>query len=247
MPETMAQRLQAVIADEAAQRAAGTAAPALLVPGRPDLPDRAGHQARRPSARVWSSPLLLRGLAAAGVLVLLVGGGILLANQRGVGTSSSTGGPAARPAKSRPSVGAVGSPAATMLRYQHGGHYVYTNAVASDVNYTKASLPAGVRHEVNMSAQLVAPSPNVAPVSGASTPRRTLGHTTVGQLESCLATVAPSGPSLVQLVAVARYLGRPATIIVFTPVDNAFDVIVVGEACGPSGEDVLARLVVPRK
>lgn len=255
MPETLTQRLQATIADQAALRVAGGAIPALgaarnrsavLVPGRSDLPGGARRRARHPRIRTWSSPLLLRGLAAAGVLVLLVGGGILLANQRGVGTATS-GRPATRPVNNRPGAARAGSAAATRLRYRHGGQYVYTNAVMSEVNYTRADLPAGVRHQVANSTRLSVPSSNAAPVDGAATPQHMLGRTTVGQLESCLSTVATSVPGLVQLVTVAHYLGRPATIIVFEPVDNAFDVIVVGEACGLGSQDILVRLVVPTK
>lgn len=258
MPETLAQRLQATIAGEAAQRATRTATPSLggtdrggagsrsaaLFPGRPD---RTRRRARRPRIGAWSSPLLLRGLAAAGVLVLLVGGGVLLANQRGVGPASSSRGPTARHVNNRPNAVQAGPTAAIRLRYRHGGQYVYTSAVTSEVNYTKTDLPAGVRRAVANSPRLSSPSPNVAPVDGAARPRHTLSHTTVGRLESCLSAIATGASGLVQLVTVAHYLGQPATIIVFEPVDNVFDVIVVGAACGPAGQDILARLVVPTK
>ncbi len=262
MPEQLTSRLQAVISNEAAMRSAGTTMPArsasdpgvagepasTMIPGRPDLPERTGRRrAHRPRARVWSSPLALRSLAAAGVLVLLVGGGILLANGRGAQTRNTAGSePASRPARNRPSAAIVGSGAATPLRYRHAGQLEYANAVRSDANYTKASLPAGVRDEVKASAQVASPAPGIAPSGAApSTSHRGLNSGVISQLESCLAAVTTG--HLVQLVDVAHYLGKPATIIVLKPVNNVFDVIVVGQACGPSGQNVITRLTVPKE
>lgn len=241
MSETLTQRLQAVIADEAAQRAA------VLVSGQRDLPERTRRPVRRLRVRVWSSsPLLLRGLAAAGVVLLFVGGGVLLANQGGTGPSSARssglGGQPTTPRFNAPERTAnVGSPSAITLRYRHAKGILYANAVVSGVDYTKADIPVAIRHEVALLANRVGiPAP-----SAAAGPQHVLSHTTVGQLESCLSTMATD--RLVLLVEVARYLGLPATIIVFKPVDNAFDVIVVGAACGPAGQDIITTLTVPTK
>jgi hypothetical protein len=201
--------------------------------------------------RAWSSsPLLLRSLAAAGVVVLLVGGGVLLANQRGTGPSSArSSGIGAAPTtprfKNRESTANVGSASTITLRYRHAGGFVYANAVASDVNYTKADLAAGVRHEVANVAQLASPSASMPTSNAVAAPRHALNRTTVGRLESCLSMVATD--RVVLLVEVARYLGLPATIIVLRPVGDAFEVIVVGEACGPAGQDILATATVPTK
>jgi hypothetical protein len=258
MPETLAQRLHAAISAEAAQRVATTSALGSadrdaagdpspnLIPGRPDLPRHAKRPVRRPRTRAWSSPLVLRGLAAAGTLVLLVGGGILLTNQRTVGTSSGIAEPASRPAKLRPNgPAAVGSVATTRLRYRHAGEFVSTNAVTEDVNYTKADLSAGVRHEVASATQLGSQSNAVPDSTPAPEPQHQLDHTTVGELESCLSAVAAG--RVVRLVELARYLGQPATIIVFKPFHNAFDVVVVGEACGAASQDIITSLAVPTK
>lgn len=182
--------------------------------------------------------------------MLLVGGGILLANERGTSVSSSGAGPANRPARSRPSSTGFGSAAVGLggvinLRYQHAGRTMYANAVTSEVNYTKADLPAAIRHEVASRAQLASPSGKMPAASAAPGSERPLNHTTVGALESCLSTVTTG--RVVLLVEVARYLGVPATIIVFNPVDYAFDVIVVGEACGPANPDIITTLTVPTK
>lgn len=244
MSEALTLRLQAVITDEAAKRAA-------LVPGRSELAERTGRPVRRRSMRVWSSsPLLLRSLAAAGVVVLLVGGGVLLANQRGaVPSSARSSGQGAAPtvprSKSRESTANVGSASTVTLRYRHAGGFVYANAVASDVDYTKSDLAVGIRHEMANVAQLVGPSASMPAASAAAEPRHALNHITVGRLESCLSMVATD--HVVLLVEVARYLGLPATIIVLRPVGDTFEVIVVGEACGPAGQDILATVTVPTK
>lgn len=240
MSETLTQRLQAAIADEATQRAAG----------RRDLPEDTNRSARRLRVRAWSSsPLLLRGLAAAGVVVLLVGGGVLLVNQRGAGPSGAGpsglgAAPTPHAVKNQESSAAVGSASVITLRYRHHGEFVFANAVTSDVDYTKADLPAGIRHEVANMAQL-GPTTTMPAPSAAAEPRQSISRTTVGQLESCLSTVAAG--RLVLLVEVAHYLGLPTTIIVFKPVGNAFNVIVVGETCGPASQDIIATLTVPTK
>ena len=254
MPETLTQRVQAAIAREVGQRSMATAAlgsadgdraPALI-PGRPDLPERGRRPSRRPRIGAWSSPLLLRGLAAAGGLVLLVGGGILLANQRSVGPSSGPAAAQSRPVKSRgPGTAAVGSTAVTRLRYQHGGGHALANVVTTDVNFTKAKLPAGVRKEVAHAAQFSTPAVTIPAATTAPGSREPLEHTTVGQLSSCLSAVAAG--RLVLLVDLARYLGQPAAIIVFKQGANAFDVIVVGEACSATNQDLITSLVVQKK
>lgn len=274
MPEQLTLRLQAVIADEATRRSAGVtlsaSAPAVagadvgravgmgagqepavaMIPGRPDLPERTGRARRRPSVKAWTSPWLLRGLTAAAVLVVLVGGGILLSNGRGpasqstAGSAPTTSNPASKPVRNRPSAAIVGSAATTPLRYRHDGKYVYTNAVKSNVDYTKASLPDGVRSEVKNSAEFTNISPTIAPGESRPSATHPLSGVTVSRLESCLSAVT-SG-KLVLLVDVARYLGQSATIIVLKPVNGVFDVIVVGQACGASGDDVITRLTVPK-
>lgn len=268
MPEQLTLRLQAVIADEATRRSANVtlsasstpAAPGVgrdvgaepagaMIPGRPDLPERTSQarQRRRPSAKTWTSPLLLRGLTATAVLVVLVGGGILLAKGRGPASSHSTArsAPASRPVRNRPSAAIVGSAATTPLRYRHDGEYVYANAVKSNANYTKAGLPDGVRSEVKNSAQVTSPAATIAPGGSAPAATHQFNGVTISHLESCLSAV--TNGHLVQLVEVARYLGKPVTIIVLKPVHDIFDVIVVGHTCGISGQDVITRLTVPMR
>jgi hypothetical protein len=271
MPDYLTERLRSALAAEAAQRgfgttstrAAGDAAAApdglaavggpvavgspapVQTPGWPDLSGRAPRRVRWPRMPDLSAPLLLRGLAATTVLMLLVGGGVLLANAGGGRSASTSGASSAPEARPQMQPGYASSVARIRLQYQHNGQYIYTNAVATGASYTKADLAAGVRKQV-------ASSPLV---SGGAVPRPTVyrnGHSTgqhlgefnIGRLESCVSAVAAG--RLVLLTEVARYLGVPAAIIVLQPVDGAFGVIVVGTACGASGQDVIARLTVPR-
>ena len=265
MPQTLSQRLEAAIANEAAQRATRMAVPGsglarssavdrglLAIPGRPELPDRVPRQVRRPRVGRWSAPLLLRGLAAAGVRVIVVGGGILLANERPTGGASRAA-PALRPNLARPPGAAIGSATTTQLRYRHGAGYLYADTVTSNVNYTSADLASGVRRAAENSAQVTNPSmagPSMAgPSAGAGARAGALVHGQrllgfhIGQLESCLSAVTAS--SLVLLVDVARYQGQPAAIIVIRPASGLFHVIVVGLACDATNQDILTRLAVP--
>jgi len=263
MPEQLTQRLQGVIAQEAARRSAGATMPAVsevkpgvgiepcpaMIPGRPDLPPperTRRRRVRRPSMKAWSSPSLLRGLTAAAVLVVLVGGGFVLTTGRGPVSRSTAGTPSTpKSVRNRPSSAIVGSAAATPLHYRHGKRLAYANAVTSRVNYTKASLPAGVRSEVKNSAQVTGSSPEAVEGNSAPSASGRLSGVTISHLESCLSSVATG--NLVLLVDIAHYLGRPATIIVLKPVNDIFDVIVVGQGCGTSGKNVITRLTVPKR
>lgn len=261
MPEQLTARLQVTIANEVSLRSAGVTRSALsgsepdagldpagaMIPGRPDLPERTRtRRTRRLSVKTWTSPSLLRGLTAAAVLVVLVGGGVFLATERGPTTAKSAGSAPAPKVRNRPSAGIVGSAATTPLRYKRDGQFAYANAVTSAADYTRASLPAGVRDEVRNSAQVTTTSPGEAATSGsAPAANDRISGVRIDQLESCLSAVATG--RLVLLVDVAHYLGNPATIIVLKPVNNVFDVIVVGQACGTSSQDVITRVAVPKK
>ncbi len=55
-----------------------------------------------------------------------------------------------------------------------------------------------------------------------------------------------AGGHPVLLVDVARYLGKPAVIVVLRPVHSTFRVVVAGLACGAGRGDVLRRLSIPK-
>lgn len=261
MPERLADRVAAAIASESAARAAatpvlaagqrtagvaGAAAPAVI-PGRPDLPDRSRHRARRLRMPDLSSPLLLRGLAAAGAVVIIAGAGFLFANNLTSPTSSpGAGGTGTRPAPRSRNL-SRNAQNVIPLHYRQNGKIVTTNAVAADVNFTHANLAAQVRTQVASSATGFAASgasvPSAAPETGTA---KRVGLVSVSTLEGCLTRVA-AGQKVV-LAEVARYLGKPATIIVLQPLTAAgvFDVAVVGLACSASASNIIARAEVAK-
>ncbi len=254
MPDVLAVRIETAIASESALRAAGSPGQATstgreLIPGRPDLPERGGRGARRFRLPSWSSPVLLRSLAATGAVAVIASAGFLLANgqtspESSGGGTSSRGQPAAAP---RPAVSnahaaqrATGR-VPTSVGYHLHGKVVTANAIASHTNFTTASLAAQVRRDVRSSsvrfgsAQHSEPAPTSTSVGGVS----------LSELTGCLDRI--SAGRKVLLANVARYLGRPATIIVLQPLSAAgvFDVTIVGLACSASNPDVISRTTVP--
>ncbi len=269
MPARLSERVQAAISNEAASRAAGQvpigqtdgigiAEPVPVgVPGRPDLPERAPRRAWRPRLLDWSSPLVLRGLAATGVLALVVGGGLLLANGNGATPTGVSARPASGSVRRPTAIGnrAAHSTKATVVRYQQNGHYLTTTALASDADYTRSNLPKGVRRAVAgvatiyPSATSGPTSPDVsepAPSAGPNeAPASEIGGIKISRLAGCLAAAAAGHAIL--LAEVAHYRHMPATLIVLQPMSGAFSVIVVGQACTSSSPDIITRLSVPSK
>jgi hypothetical protein len=67
----------------------------------------------------------------------------------------------------------------------------------------------------------------------------------VSRLEGCLSRV--DAGRTVLLAAIARFVGRPATIIVLRPAKSAgiLDVLVVGIKCSASVADVIFQITIP--
>jgi hypothetical protein len=253
MPDVLAVRIETAIVRESALRAAASPGqePGTgreLVPGRPDLPERGGHGARRFRMPSWSSPVLLRSLAATGAVAVIAGAGFLLASgqtspENSAGTSTR-GQPAAAPRRSLSNTHA-GLPTAgrvpTYVSYHLNGKVVTASAIASQTNFGKASLAAQVRRDVRSSsvafggAQRSEPAPTSSSIGGVS----------LSELAGCLDRV--SAGRKVLLANVARYLGRPATIIILKPLTAAdiFDVTIVGLSCSASNPEVISRTTVP--
>lgn len=262
MPDALAARLQMAISTESAQRAAqhadlGAAMPGsgaagdaatVRVPGRADLPTpKSGRHSRR-SVRGLSSPLLLRGLAAAGAVVLVVGVGFLLTGGIGgysrtsVGSSPGTSGTQAN----RP-VASGRRSSSTGLRYSQAGTPATTTAIASDVNFTPDALAAQVKSAMAMTSSGLGAStaaPDVHPAQTAG-PTESVGGIGVPQLEACVTQVA--GSSHVLVVDVARYQDKPAIIIVVqaVPPGPELSVYVVGTQCSASITDLITKTMVP--
>ncbi|HEX9517373.1 MAG TPA: hypothetical protein VF940_14505 [Streptosporangiaceae bacterium] len=229
------------------------------VPGRPDLPERRRSRWRRFRMPDWSSPLLLRGLAAAAAVVVIAGGGILLANARSAsqnsGAAAGTSGSGQRAPAARPSVaGGTGSHLShganasgpMMVSYRMKGRIATAVAVMSHANFTERSLPGMVRKQVASVAGFGASAGIATPTYQRKSSRNIrIGGVSIPTLEGCLSAMANGRQVL--LADVARFLGRPATIIVMrSPTTaNVLDVAIVGLGCSSSNLDVIRMLTVP--
>ena len=231
------------------------------VPGRPDLPERSPRRRDSWPQLRWpgfASPALLRGTAAIAVVIVLAGVGFLLARgvsgpESSAGSGSSSGNGAAapgspavhRPASSRVPARLTGS---ARLHYRLHGQIVTTTGVASHLNFTSHGLASQVHRAVasqpSFGGTLTSPQTTPTPANGKSSNNGLLGGIGIGQLNGCLSRV--SAGRQVVLTEIARYLGRPATIIVLkSPSANILNVAIVGVACSASAADYIVRTTVP--
>lgn len=261
MPDRLAERLQLAIANESAARAAGSpalaggssettsAGPAVPahVPGRPDLPERSRRRARRPRMPELSSSLLLRGLAATGAVVIIAGAGFLLASGQPAPNNTTAGSSPGRPRVAVPGENVAHTPNATSVEYHRNGELASAPATASEVNFTRSNLATEVRKQVASTAGTIAKAPATSAPSMAPGPGKTadLNGFSLPRLAACLTKVAAGRTVL--LADVARYLGKPAAIIVIqSPRASVYDVVVVGLACSSSGSDIVSQSEVTK-
>jgi len=234
-----------------ASRAAvpGADAETTHIPGRPDLPPRTGRR-RRVASRLrmprLSSPLVLRGLAAAAAVVVVAGAGFLLAN--GPTATENTAGSGAQsagaPAASRPlsNGGQASLSHRVSLRYRLNGKIVATTALSSSTNFRRNSIARQVRKDVSSAPGI---EPTVAPQPAANSVKATIFRVSLAQLEGCLSRVDAGRRVLV--VNIARFLGKRATIVVLRSLKSAdlLDVAIVGPSCSASHADVIYRTTIP--
>lgn len=248
----------------------GAPAPAHI-PGRPDLPERVkgSGRSRRP---VFSAPVVLRTLAATAAVAVIAGGGFLLANSGG-NVPGGEAGPASAPRPNVPSNSKVpyagagtgsgnSEPAAEPIRYDRKGAIATTVAVNSNINYTPRSIAGQIRrivqsHGVNTS---ISATPGASPTarpsdyglpSSSAAPSPTSHETVfaplavVPHLGGCLTTLAAGRKVL--LADIARYLGKPAMIVVSQSSATAgfFEVAVVELTCSASSPHVIYRTKIP--
>jgi hypothetical protein len=268
MPETLVHRIDVVIASESTARAAritdlagaaesGAQAPQpddaepALIPGRPDLPERARRARPRRRFRLpsLSSPLVLRGLAATAVVVVVAGAGFLLANGQ---SQPRTPASSKRVHTARPKAAAIPSAkgiANAALRnrvsvdYQLNGKTVTTTAFVSKSNFLRRTLARQVREDVRQAARL-GPTYGQSASAAPSQPKPTNSFS-LPEVASCLSGI--NAGRTVLLVAVARFLGKPARIIVLRSAASAsiLDIAIVGPACSASSLDLIFRTTIP--
>jgi hypothetical protein len=240
LPDSVAQRLDTVLAAEVAQRNAAerAAAPQRAV-AQTDQAERAGGDGarepsapRRPGGNRGFRLLALRVLAPAAAVVVL-GAGVYGLSHLNLGSSSSsaassTAGGAARPGPGAPaeSAGHLNKPAVAPSKgaVPRGIERAGFSLVTGQRNLTRANLAQQVRAEL-----LVPPAA-----------RRT--QTPPQQLRGCVAKLA-DGHAL-ELVESVRFEGRPATLVVARTgaKDTAW---VAAPDCSDTLRDVLATTTLP--
>ena len=211
MPDSVAHRLDTVLAAEVAQRNAAGQAAARAETAPRDQAERAGGDGtreppapRRPGGNRGFRLPALRVLAPAAAVVVL-GAGVYGLSHLNLGSSSSsaassTAGGAVRSASSIPagaaSAGHVNRPAAAPSKAAVPGGIARAgfSVVAGQRNLTQANLAQQVRAELLVSASA----------------RRT--QTPTQQLLGCVAKLADGHP--LELVESVHFEGRPATLVV---------------------------------
>jgi hypothetical protein len=246
MPDALATRITAAIAEEAAARSAGipagaTAQAAADGDAAAVRPGDATHGARgRRTRRAARAPvpgrsrLALRIATAAAAVVVIVGGGFGVSRLFSSASSpTGSGGPVAVPAAPGPHKAAIGAPnrgsAGSSGTKEHSaapGLSGY-HAVASGTRYRSGLLEAQVKAVLSRSSAAPLPAAN-----GTSSILR------LTDLTSCLTHVA--GTQRPRLVDLASYNGRPAIVIVLPAGANTQRVLVVGPRCSTTMTDLLA-------
>lgn len=242
MPAHLAARIESALATESARRAASEP------DGAPEH-QRRSHAAARHRPRRPAMPAL-RVLAPAAAAVVLVGGFVALLTQLGTGGSSGTDGGTASSSVPRHKAVELG-PRTTpsyvfgAIHYQAAGHTAVITPERSGTHYQTARLTQQVSRVMAASEPLM--TGGTALPNATSNSRPSSGATTARSIPmGCVNRIA-AGHS-VQLVDIARFDGRPATIIVTAPHGQvAGQVFVVGTACSASVSDVLAHRSLPRR
>ena len=135
------------------------------------------------------------------------------------------------------------------MKYGHAGIYKTIRTVSSNTNFEPSKLSAQVVAAVGAARQRGAvgfSGPAVPAASaGANATDKTVGPSSTNALPGCLDRIV--GNQTVLLVELARYTGRPATIIVTAAsTTQSAQVWVVAPACSASHPDVLDHLRLSR-
>ena len=235
MPEMVSRRLTAAITEEAAARS-GAAGRLARLAGQQAF-QRAGRAHVGPPAarrRGLTSPVAARAFAAAAAVCVVAAGGYTVVRLTAPGGSgpvlpAGTGSIVHRHA-------ATAGPGPYQVGPAHPGTSPSPaqptfDVVSSGIDYQHATLSTQVGSELSKVSSISAGSPAGKPLLRAPT----------AQQDSCVQRVTSSvKPALVD---VARYQGRPATVIALAqkgnPVAQAW---VVGPQCSAGTSDVLAHV-----
>lgn len=249
MPDSVSARIEAAIATEARQRVAREPATEA---GRGELPARS-RRTRQAGFRLplLSAPMALRVAAVTGAAVVVVGGAYELADHA-LGTSS----------RSAPvSSSGVRHGLTTVPTHASAGfgpdisagqasHVTIIRTETSNVNFTPAHLQqqvqsalAKAKHDDMLNANAAAGSAQPsARLPSLSVPGSTAQAT---RLSGCITRVA--GARIPELVDIAHFSGKPATVIVVAAQGSLpGQVWVVGAGCSASASNVLDHQTLNR-
>jgi hypothetical protein len=249
LPATVSVRIESAIRVEVNHRIAE--APATEA-GRGFLPARNRRQRAGAVQRGWHLPGLsvpaTRLVAAAGAVVLVSGGGYLVASNltSGVPTSSSS---SAAPSTSQPMT------AGPDVTYGSPGSQHTIHSVSSSTDFVPKQLRAqalDAYHEAQVKGEAGNVSlggtsaPSAAPVHGsAASPLQSnaaagSGGGVATRLAGCMKAVADG--RMVVLLDLAKYEGKPAMIIVLGSTGpSQAEVIVTTDGCSATSPNVLTR------
>lgn len=245
MPAHLSVRIEAALATESVQRL--SSAPPTEA-GRRDLPRRSRHGRpgrsgwQLPGMSVWASRLV----ATAGAIAIIGGGGYELASHvGGGGAGSATSSGAVALPRSQASNLTVGP----SINYGHGGSaktiptvHASTNFVPSKLGVQAAAAVQAARLRGAVGTQKATNAPAARPTGTAAASGAAVASSS---LSGCINALAP-GQSVV-LVELARFEGKPATIIVTAATSSrSAEVWVVGDGCSASHSDVLDHLKLAR-
>ncbi len=233
MPESVTRRLNATLAQEAAERSARAAAPDQATPARV-MPFRGGPQKGR---RSFTGPLAARAFAAAAAACVVAAGGYTVVrlttdgpapsssghSQAGARVQSPTSGAAAGPLLGAPPT--VGSDGANILSFR---------VVDSGIDYRTGTLSSQIKAELG----------HVTTIGPARSSGAMVLHSPDTAQYGCVMDV--TGDIEPALVDSARYNGTPATIIALAHVGNQVSQAwVVGPACSADNTDILKHVTLP--
>ena len=249
MPDALTARIEAAIAAEAAARAAAAdgivAAPATGTGARArdgaarSSGQRAGRGAR-PPAGPRRSILALRVAAVTAAVVVVAGGGYgvanLLSGGPGSGTASSGAAAPNSSAKGAPQMSAGGLRAPAAGSHAAVGTASAARVVSSGTNYRPAQLRSQVSAVLTRNGASAAEGAGPGPSPGnlRASPRQ----------PACIPQV--TGGKRPLLADLAKYRGRPATVIVVPARrPGTLRVLVVAGGCTATKSHILATTTLP--
>jgi hypothetical protein len=130
------------------------------------------------------------------------------------------------------------------MDYRLNGKVATARALASGRNYTTGNMASLVHKDIRSDTVFGENTPT-GKYQPAPSPGAMFGGIRVFQLRGCLTRLATGRAILV--ADVARYLGRPATIVVLRSSAGAheFDVVVVRLTCSRASPDIIAQVTIP--